>query len=817
MSAGSNVTVGDLRATCPNLCREVDKLAEQWLAPVIKRLADIDQGRDILHSKHLNDPIWRTFEIEDREVLLLDSPLLQRMRGVKQLGLANMVFPAANHDRFEHICGVVDAADRMFVALQINADRRREHDRRAGREPPSLDDFDRICVRLAALLHDVGHGPFSHAIEPVVAAHNSGELKAFNEYVTMAMHLDSKADIAELISILIVLSPSMGSIFQHSLFRRPADCPAPELQVRICTLIMGARRHGYLACLSAIVSGQVDADKLDYMARDAHHSGMPIAFDTERLLRKLEIVHCTSKSLPRNQTRNIEFAEASPGGYYFDLGIAAAGVGALEQMLIGRAFLYDRLYHHHKVRAADAMAQRLLHFVQRARNRPFGLSELYLGVSDDSMIRILGGELKMDGFEAPGSEAAFLARAILDRNLFVRAFAFRSSFHSGLPPSVGEKQITDARADIWNPVSTELSDLAGRLEAEERIVELAKRVAPHAGDSALAALADRLRREYVIVDLADNRVKPVTINIHSADGALEEPNLFFDPARWSQVYNLQKRTGYVFCPREYVALVALAAKIFFFERWGFAASEQADRFTKTANVIQSEWIAKLRESATIDALTEQVLRREVTIRTYVRAEDIVWPEPWANESPDVKDEIVDELRVLIPQGISAEDKKAVIDTISGLASFVHAMHQDSRWITQTSLKEKDLQEALARHLRARALDVSEGGRLGGGEYDLVVGNRALIENKVAGVESDPFDAKPDAPYQANRYAIAKCQRIFFTAVAYTPKDGADILEQTRSIRVRKLEGVARTAAEVCVVIPYGASTPSKVKKPASSS
>jgi hypothetical protein len=324
----------------------------------------------------------------------------------------------------------------------------------------------------------------------------------------------------------------------------------------------------------------------------------------------------------------------------------------------------------------------------------------------------------------------------------------------------------------------------------------------------LATLADELRRECVIVDLADNRVKPVTINIHSADGSLEEPNLFFDPARWSQVYNLQKRTGYVFCPREFVPLISLAAKLFFFERWGFAASEQADRFTKTASAIKPEWVQKLRESATIDALTEQVLRREVTIRTYLRTDDIILPEAWVDESPDLKEIIADELRVLIPQGLSVEDKRAIADTISGLASFVYAMHQDSTWVTQTTLKE-----ALTRHLRARELNISEGGKLGGGEYDIVVSDRALIENKVSGVEPDPFDAKPDAPYQANRYAIAKCQRLFFTVVAYTPSDAANVLEQTSSIRVRRLEGVTRTAAEVRVVIPYGISTPSRAKKP----
>lgn len=135
----------------------------------------------------------------------------------------------------------------------------------------------------------------------VVEARYGAELKAANSYLMTLVHLDSKIEIGELISILVVLSPTMTQIFRHGLFKRPEGCSAPEFQLRVATLIMGARRHGHLACLSAIISGQVDADKLDYMPRDAHHSGMPISFDTDRLLHRLEIVRCSADTLPRRR------------------------------------------------------------------------------------------------------------------------------------------------------------------------------------------------------------------------------------------------------------------------------------------------------------------------------------------------------------------------------------------------------------------------------------------------------------------------------------------------------------------------------------
>ena len=118
--------IKELRGAGGELYSAVNGLTEKWLAPVRLRLVEISQGRDLtLRAKLVNDPVWSALELFDHEILLVDSPLIQRLRGVRQLGLAHLVFPGANHDWFEHVCGVVGSADRMFNALRTNIIRRR--------------------------------------------------------------------------------------------------------------------------------------------------------------------------------------------------------------------------------------------------------------------------------------------------------------------------------------------------------------------------------------------------------------------------------------------------------------------------------------------------------------------------------------------------------------------------------------------------------------------------------------------------------------------------------------------------------------------
>ncbi|MFS8144308.1 hypothetical protein [Rhizobium sp. BR 249] len=119
---------------------------------------------------------------------------------------------------------------------------------------------------------------------------------------------------------------------------------------------------------------------------------------------------------------------------------------------------------------------------------------------------------------------------------------------------------------------------------------------------------------------------------------------------------------------------------------------------------------------------------------------------------------------------------------------------------------------LLRHLRSRKANAKEGAEFAGGETDVIIDERCLIENKV-GAGRKPFESKAHAPYQANRYGIAMCQRVFFTLVAYTPASDADILRLTDSVQVTPLDDLDRTAVEIRFVVPVGLSNPSDAKKP----
>jgi hypothetical protein len=144
-----------LEGASQGLWDELSQLAERWTAGLRRRL---DENSELPPSpKTFNDPIWGTIELFPCEVLLLDSPLLQRLRGVRQLGMVHQVYHSAGHDRLEHTRGVVEAADRIIQALERNAQRRRQYGRSEDRDLPLPSPFDRVSIRLAALLHDIGH------------------------------------------------------------------------------------------------------------------------------------------------------------------------------------------------------------------------------------------------------------------------------------------------------------------------------------------------------------------------------------------------------------------------------------------------------------------------------------------------------------------------------------------------------------------------------------------------------------------------------------------------------------------------------------
>jgi HD superfamily phosphohydrolase len=247
----------------------------------------------------IRDPLWKNIRVDPLALRLVDTPAFQRLRYVRQLGLAYLVYPGASHSRFEHALGAYHLAQR---ALALFAER--------GMEREISPDACRI-VRSAALLHDIGHYPFSHALEEIGALHHE----------EVARPLITTGEVAD------VLREELG-----------AD--APE---QIMALIRGRSDSP----LQGLISGSLDLDKIEYLKRDAFMCGVNYGdIDVERLLDSLQLVRD-------------ERGHAT-------VGISEKGLSALESLLFAKYQMYRNVYWHHAVRSATAMYKRLVEGALRA-------------------------------------------------------------------------------------------------------------------------------------------------------------------------------------------------------------------------------------------------------------------------------------------------------------------------------------------------------------------------------------------------------------------------------------------------------------------
>ena len=236
----------------------------------------------------VKDTVHDHIEIDGVAADLLDTPAVQRLRHVKQLGTVQLVYPSANHTRFEHSLGVYHLASRALGHLGIEG---KQADR----------------IEAAAMLHDVGHGPFSHNLE------------ALTHRRTGKYH----DDVAELLA-----TGEVGAVLRdHDL--------DPEL---IAGLVAGEGTYGQL------VSGELDVDRMDYLVRDAYHTGVPYGtIDTERFVRELTFVEPDAP------------ADAGEGP---TLVLVEGNVQTAESLLLARALMNPVVYTHHVARISKAMLRR---------------------------------------------------------------------------------------------------------------------------------------------------------------------------------------------------------------------------------------------------------------------------------------------------------------------------------------------------------------------------------------------------------------------------------------------------------------------------
>jgi HD superfamily phosphohydrolase len=423
-----------IRDAAPTLWDALSKLAVEWTIPIFKTLPDHDPRHSF--PKTINDPIWGTIELLPWEVLLLDSPVLQRLRGVRQLGMAQHVYPGASHSRLEHSLGVLEAADRMIRWLARNAEHRRQFGIDADADVPEPDQLDRHSVRLAPLLHDIGHGSFSHVTEPSLRDRHSEEFEKVEDVLRENFEGITKIATSETIAALIILGQEMKTVFEHPHFG--AVSTSARLAPAIAARILGSRSLLKAGYLSGVISGPLDADKLDYMARDSHYTGLPAGIDINRLISKLEVVVVTTDNAPNEELR--QRAQSSGSGRFYEMGISLNGLGAYEQMIIARVILYDRVYYHHKVRAAEAMVRQLIAVAEAEQGRRFELKAFFTGTPDDAMLSVLGGELRSEVIGSGKERAKKLATALRNRSNYHRAYAFASRFIDGLDGLPSDEQ-----------------------------------------------------------------------------------------------------------------------------------------------------------------------------------------------------------------------------------------------------------------------------------------------------------------------------------------------------------------------------------------
>jgi len=293
------------------------------------------------------DPIHDFVRVYDNELKIIDTPIFQRLRRIRQLSGAHLIYPGAQHTRFEHSLGVMHIASMAGQAL-------------AEKGVVSFDDIQNL--RLAGLLHDIGHGPFSHLFEEI-----------FEEKRKIS-HEDLGRDI--------ILKTEIGDIISKNGFDKNL----------ITKLAFGDSK---LQFMNEIISGVLSADIMDYLLRDGYFTGAEHAkIDHHRLTHSLDV-------------------------YKNKLALDKSSLVNFETMMISRYQMFKAVYFHKTVRAGEVM---LLEAMDLAEGE-LGLSSMnldeYLQLSDDVILAKL---LNLPEHNSKLKASKKIATDYLNRNLFKSVF-----------------------------------------------------------------------------------------------------------------------------------------------------------------------------------------------------------------------------------------------------------------------------------------------------------------------------------------------------------------------------------------------------------
>ena len=501
-------------------------------------------------AKIIHDPVWRTVRLEPCEVVLIDSPLVQRLRRIRQLGLAGYVFPGANYSRFEHSIGVLHQTQRVVESIRRNASSLATQKHLPQHEPISLGD--ELLLRQTALTHDVGHGFLSHVSERALSGlptvdgtHSVRQFRSEAKDFFRVPSLNSPPAIGEILSALCVLLPEWQDILL--LAQIPTWPDAKDLCYRMAQLMCGGR-DPLRPFLSEIISGPLDVDKLDYIPRDCYMAGVPMPVDVDRLLEKIQVVTVPADSI-------LDYCEENgvgPNQSIQVLAVQTAGARAFEELVISRFLLYEKLYFHQKIRAVEGAVVNALEILQAEGEELLKVST-YLQLSDDEfLLQHWPGKFSdSERFDIARS----LVSAIIDRNPLVRCYAFGPGLVRDL-----ETDSEDFRTR-WKKLNPKVGAKreAAWYEFRKEIADRARLYLRMIGQN---GIADSLMDDLIVVDLPPIQGIAEKTKFFVGDEQFGVAPFItrFRVERWAEAYETQHTIGYVYTMPEFASAVYFAVR-----------------------------------------------------------------------------------------------------------------------------------------------------------------------------------------------------------------------------------------------------------------
>lgn len=329
----------------------------------------------------IRDPIHGYIEIDELAIEIIDTVEMQRLRRIRQLGFSYLVYPGANHTRFEHSLGTYHLMNVLLDTLGVSKEEEKE-------------------LLVASLIHDVGHGPYSHATESVIKK-VTGRSHEDVEDVIFEHVKEKKKEVTTIAEVLE----------EHRMDKR-----------KIMGYIKGERaEYGGEMDFSKILNGEIDVDKMDYLVRDSYYTGVAYGVvDNIRLIQGLDFVNGS-------------------------LVITEKGILPAEYLLFSRFLMYPTVYNHHTSRIAQLMFLKAVeHFIESECQ-----SENYCGQNALALRKMDDSEIIIALRNAKGYPAEMMER-INERRLFKRAvYTGINELSEGVAEELNEeRRIREVEAEI---------------------------------------------------------------------------------------------------------------------------------------------------------------------------------------------------------------------------------------------------------------------------------------------------------------------------------------------------------------------------------